>query len=226
MVISRHTICGPFDSHVSLTYYHNETLLIQGLISSLLIKVVEEVNVFLNIDECEGDSAFLKVLDALPYEIINSDLRVHLTNIQELSNTPYENMNLSSIHLINSNIELGDYTCMAFGALRALEGILGHRMNLTQPMTGRDDKLGKFFTPDATGEYKFNSLFPHYNGKPNLKRACEKGYTHYNMQRNPHFHTDIPNPMGTFIIPTKENAIDAVEETLKRINYILTHWHE
>lgn len=163
----------------------------------------------------------------MPYEILSSDLHTHLVNLQELANTPYENMILSSIHLINSNIELGDYTCMAFGALRALEGILGHRMNLTQTMTGKEDYLGKFFKEDAaTGEYKFNSLFSHYNGKPNLKRACEKAYTHYNMQKNPHFHTDIPNPMGTFVILTKENAIDAVEETLKRINAILTHWND
>lgn len=46
VIVSRHTICGAFDSYVSLTYYHNETLLIQGLISSLLIMIVQEVNVF------------------------------------------------------------------------------------------------------------------------------------------------------------------------------------
>lgn len=226
-IISRHTICGPFDSHVSITYFHTETMLIQGLISSLLLRIVQDVNALMDVDECNGESAFLKVLEALPHEIIQSDLSVHLPNVDVLDNTPYGNMILSSIHLVNSNIELGDYTCVAFGVLRALEGVLGHRMNLTQAMTGKTDFLGNFFCEDASGgNYHFNSRFPHYNAKPNLKRACERGYTHYNSRRHPYFHTDIPNPINTYVICSKELAIDLVNETIERIKDIMKHWHE
>lgn len=228
-IVSRHNITGPFNTHATLTYYHTSTLCLQGIISSLLIRLVTEINSLLDVEKLTDENSFMTVLEATPAEVISSDLSVHFSNLPKLATTPYPELIKSSIQLVNSNVELGDYSCILFGILRAMEGIIGLRMNQERKcLVSKDDKLGNFFCPrnDGSSKFRYNNKFTEFDFKIRLKAACEEAYSFYNKYRHPYFHVDILVPMSTYVIINKSDAADLLEDALKHIANILKNWDE
>lgn len=187
------------------------------------------MNSLLEVDKLTDENSFMTVLEATPAEIISSNLADHFTNLPKLVTTPYPELIKSSIQLVNSTIEIGDYSCILFGVLRAIEGIIELRMNQERKcIASKDDKLGNFFCPrtDGSSKFRYNNKFKEFDHKIRLKAPCEDAYSFYNKYRHPDFHVDILVPMTTYVIINKSDTADLLEDALKYIANILKYWDE
>lgn len=226
VVVIRYSVLGPFDSYVGITYFQNGTVQIQGCISSLLIEVnTIALELFCDSTMSNGE-AFMKVLEVSPHKIISDNLDDHFPDRSHFSGTPFEAMILTSLHLVNSSIEVGDYGCVPFGILKALEGIIGIRLHVSSPFATKEHIGNRFVeNPIGSGTYALKPVaVTNIPGGTPLSSALEDGYSFYRSNRHTTFHSDIINPMASRILTTKDIALGIVEDSIKKINNILRNW--
>lgn len=223
-VVNRVVIRGPYATSITATYYHTNTLMLQGVLSTLLLDInTIAVGLFDKADKSNA-RAFMTLLVGPDVKLISDNLDDHLSNRAHLSATPYESLILTSLYLLNSSIQVPDYACMSFGALKALEGIIGLR--ISQSCAFSRNQLGQHFCETPSGSRIFaltTSAQATITSLP-LRQALVDGYNHYHAHRHTTFHTDLTSPMDSVIITEKEDALDIVEKALRIINRILNNW--
>lgn len=225
-VVVRYTVIGPYDSYIGITYFQNGTVQIQGCISSLLIEVNTIALELFSETKSSNAEAFMRVLEASADKVISDNLDDHFSDRSHFVGTPFEAMILTSLHLMNSSIEVGDYGCIPFGILKALEGIIGIRLHEALAFRTKETIGARFVErPSGSGAFVINSSTSTNiaDGTP-LSRALSDGYTFYRAYRHTTFHCDIINPMASLILTTKETALGIVEDAIKKINNILRNW--
>ena len=224
IVVERILVRGPYATSISATYYHSDTLMIQGILSTLLLDIgTIAVGIFDGADASNG-KAFMMAIEGTDVKLISDNLDDHLSNRAPLVSTPYESLILTSLLLLNSSVQVPDYACMSFGALKALEGIIGLR--ISQSCTFSRNQLGQHFceTSPGSGTFVLSATAQAVITSSPLRQALADGYNHYRAHRHTTFHTDLVSPMDSIIIAVKEDALDIVEKTLLIINRILNNW--
>lgn len=215
-VVVRYTVLGPYDSYIGVTYFQNGTVQIQGCISSLLIEVnTIALELFSDI-KSSNTEAFMSVLEASADKVISDNLDDHFSDRSHFAGTSFEAMILTSLHLMNSSIEVGDYGCIPFGILKALEGIIGVRLHKALAFRTRETIGARFIErPSGSGTFVVNSsTTPNITDGTSLSRALSDGYTFYRAYRHTTFHCDIINPMASLILTTKEIALGIIEDAI------------
>lgn len=209
------------NSNVVLTLYENGTVFLQGCVTPLYVDVMTTVLLC-----CTADD------NAQTMDISNTvcktdeDVNSHIPNIACLgaAESIIKVLIKSSLTLLNSGLVVSDYGCFAFGALKALEGVIKSRMQIDNPDVGsKSHPIGSYFNQDlSTLKWHFIPTINYYDSLPTLKSALEKGYLIYYNRRNTLFHVDYQVEMTCDM--TYDEARTCVSEVLEVINFICTNW--
>lgn len=226
-IVDSITISGPYNSHVTITYYSTKTLLMQGCVSTLFLSVFSDITSCISSDEVSLEGSFISLLQKPSKEWISSDLSEHFPDMSNFAGTVCKSLIETSISMLNSDIVVSDYSSMTHGIFRATEIIIGKRIAMVAPystrLNGFPDGIGRDFDNRVTPRV-FKSTFTSFDGNLSLKRAIEDAYNHYCVHRHSTFHSDLIVPINTVIIDKKEDAIDLAKDSLILIRRILDNW--
>ncbi len=225
-VIASYTITSKYNSSVTITYYTTKTLLLQGSISTLFLKIFIDCKDILPSDVSSLEGSFISLIQLPKKEWINPNLSHHFSDLSKFSGTSCEQFISTSITLLNSDICVSDYSSMIHGIFRAIESIIGKKISEVAPYSylpnGKRETLGRDFDNNVTPKV-FKSTFTHFNGKP-IKSAIEQAYDHYYKHRHETFHADLLIPSNTIVITSKEIAVDLAKESIRLISRIIDTW--
>jgi hypothetical protein len=210
-------IKSQFSDEITLTYYSNKTVLVQGKPLSLYVDVKLFFYETLSLAEVvEKESEEYNI------DIKVNDIRHELGQLMPKAYPYLEEKVVKvitpALTLTKLNIELEDYSSFVFPALRGLEGYIRHRLRDKGKATGvkQVNKLGSLF--DKKNNYIFE-LFGFAKSDIACDATCdaiEKSYNYWMSKRHPYFHVDKRIDM-TPIIYNKEDAVAIVYETLNLI---------
>lgn len=228
-VDSSFTISSRFNSHIKLTRYITNTLLMQGCISSLLVEIFTVCSSLLTNSTDNATGTFIELISYPTHEYISSDLTTHFKDLSKFKGTKIEKLLKTSITLLNSEIIIEDYSSMTHGIFRSIEATIAKRISQVSPYVlhsdGKKDSIGRDFN-NKIDPIEFKPSFIAFDSKPNLKKAILKAYRHFYKHRNETFHADILVPINTRIINRKEDAIDLAKDSIKMISDIIDYWDE
>lgn len=210
-------IKSQFSDEITLTYYSNKTVLVQGKPLSLYVDVKLFFYETLSLEEVvEKESEEYNI------DIKVNDIRHELGQLMPKAHPYLEEKVVKvitpSLSLTKLNIELEDYSSFVFPALRGLEGYIRQLLRDKGKATGvkQVNKLGSLF--DKKNNYIFG-LFEFAKADIACDATCdaiEKSYNYWISKRHPYFHVDKRIDM-TPIIYKKEDAVAIVYETLNLI---------
>ena len=175
---NQYLISGEYGACLSVIYYKNGTLYIQGRITPLFVRIISEV-----VEELAPDPKYVKdIFLAIEPEkevLIDTDLSKHITKMVHISGSKIEAMIKTSIQLVNYAWPLDDYCCFTHSILRALEGLI--RKRLMEDSIDTFDNIGEFFQ-DKDNMFKFKDEITRFDDIPALKNSLEEAYDFYNKK--------------------------------------------
>lgn len=212
-------IIGIQKDDVTISYYPNGTLLMQGrplrlfneittLISELLVETTQIVRI--------NNSTYKKNISK---DIVQRDFDVLMKNSKNKLPPKLEIVIKQSIY--NSHInddDMFDYTFLVFPTLRALEGHIKYvakKLNLTI----HDNKIGSLF--NYNNKRQAHELKNPIGIPETITNHLEKQYVCYKQQRNVYFHwSDVTAPIDlTSMVYTPEGAKQKIFDILRDIDY-------
>lgn len=216
---SQYHLKGKYDAKISVIFYNNGTLMVQGSITSFYVEFITEV---------------LQAISSVPSEVIeevfaiqaragytfDNDLNKHISKMEHIRGSVIENFINTSVSLANSAVKVDDYGCYTFGILKALDAVL--RTRLLEDAPDFED-YGTYFQKDRNGTYCFKNCVGTYNDNEHLKKALEQGYSFFNQHRHSTFHVDSPS-IETSRTLEYDEAVNIIKESLVIINNICNNW--
>lgn len=216
-VAKRIKITGKYNATVVLTYYNNGTLYLQGRISSLYLTLIVETVSTITDTPDNVIKEFISTTTTPPI-IIPESIEENIDNPGPIIGSIIAKMILSSIQMINSVVNVEDYSCYVLGIVKAMDALMSKKII---EITGTPFKtFGTHLDESGTGYIFKTHVLDSY---PDLKRSIEKAYTYYSDVRLRALHIDR-TALETSTILTYEDAVDIVKESLKHINNICNHW--
>lgn len=214
----RYEILNKYGARLTLTYYTNGTVLMQGLVTGLFINMIIETITTISTIPHTVLNEILSI-DNAPPAVIDPDLSKHISNLLPISGTLVERCINSSITLINSAKPLDEYSSYTFGILRGLDGLIGERI---KRVTGVPfPSYGTYFdTHDKINYYIKTTDFDHI---PIVKSLLEKAYTYLFKYRNNTFHVNRVTMEASMEL-TYDEAYDVIKETLTIIDELCNNW--
>lgn len=218
---TRRVVSDNSHASVTLTFYDNGTLTMQGvftvLFSSLIACATRELS-----DEDENHINELISLAPQKNSVFNTDIDKLVNNPKPLLDNKLEVFVVSSALLANSNIVLGDYGCYSFGVLKAIEGLLA--VKLSAHFKKDTDNVGQFFVENsASKKYRLHSDINDFDNQPELKKYIENAYDTYNKSRNTTFHVRKLHVEASRKL-SYEEALGIIEDGLEIINGLCDNW--
>lgn len=210
---------GKYDAKVSIIFYNNGTLFLQGAITAFYIELITEVMETISSVPSEVMEDFLAIQPSVGC-VIEKDLNKHITKTENIEGTILEGFIKTSIALANSGVAVDDYGCYTFGIMKALDGLISKRLLEDAPDF---NDYGTYFEKGKDGNYYFLENVGTYNSNPSLKRALEKAYDFYNKNRHTTFHVDRRN-LETSRILYYDEALNIINDGLVIINNLCTNW--
>lgn len=213
------SLCGDYGARMHLSYYRNETLFLQGVLTEFFVILAQDV---LSLTTDTPDSIVKTVFEIknTSKEVISPDLSCH---IQNLTHIPQESVIRkfisSTLTLINSGVCVGDYGCCSFGILKALDALMRQRLQEDRLIVSNYYGI---FKETVEHVYKFNSSIITYDDNFALKSALEDAYTLYHKHRHTTFHVDAMIESSRIL--SFDDALDIIKEALKIINRICNNW--
>ena len=211
-------ISGKHREVLTLNYYTNQKLLIQGNITRLFVDFITLcTDVFSEEVMRQEQKKFFEVNDA--------DLKVFDTNLRNYIPENYDKIEgkittilLPSLLVMNKPLDLPDYSCYSFPALKAIEGVLKKRIGIETPLDQKES-IGIHFLCDGENfKLKSCSLFT----RPALAAAIEEAYCIYHKYRHTTFHFD--ESTETTRLVSYDEAKDIIDKCLKTIGRICKNW--
>lgn len=221
---SRKTIVDSHGARLSLNYYNNGTLTLQGAISPMFTYVWTDcVSLLGDIDATEREQ-FISYATGEGIVRIDPDLSKHIENFSIIEGTKLDILAEVSCKLVNLGKAYEENAWIPFCILKALDGLMSKKMQEAGDF-GNKDSYTKFLRQEADGSeyYVFKDEYTCFDVKPALKKALEEGYSFLCKQRNTSFHIDRKNTSTSRIV-SYEEAVEIIEETLKLMNRICKNW--
>lgn len=216
-------INGYYHAHVTLTYYKNKTLFLQGIFNMFFVEIRNEIIDLLAVTPPNIVDDFLSQ-EKMESKVVETDLDKLFPKIDEniLKNSVLETFIITSAKLLNQSYpeELQDYGFITFDILKAIDGLMRKKLCEDRSFV---DKYDMFCWDSRTNTYKFKKNYIIYNDNLTLKRALEHGYTFFNRQRNTTFHVDNRN-IDTSRILSFEDAVGIFTDSIKIITEICKSW--
>jgi len=207
-------IKGQFEDEVSITYYPNGTVLVQGKPLHLYTEIKLFFYERLSLEQVVQTEAETYEINIKTSDVRN-ELESYLPTAFPFLNDRIIKIITPSLSLMKLEIELEDYTSFVFPALRGLEGYIRQLLFVK----GKDDgvkkanKIGSLFVEDVK---KISSLqnFAKLDIQCDYTcQALEKAYNFWKSKRHAYFHTDGYVQM-TPIIWKKADAETILHDTL------------
>lgn len=217
-VAKRHVVTGQYGATVTMTYYRNSTLYLQGTLTSLYLTMVVETLSAISTTPETIVQEVVSCANTAPV-LLSENLSDHIQNIVPIKDSVLLKMMRSSIQLVNSAKPVDDYNCYVHGILVALDGVMSKK--LIELHGAPFATFGTFFvsTDGVNFVFKTNTADPY----PALKTAIERAETFLHDKRTATFHVDRAAIEATTII-TFDMAVDIIIEALKHINNICNNW--
>ncbi len=208
---------GPFKDELSIIYYNNKTVLIQGKPLNLYVETKLFFYDILSFEEVVKTEADTYEID-IKVQDIRVELESYLPNSYSFLDDRIIKIITPALTLAKLEIVLEDYSSFAFPALRGLEGYI--RKLLTAK--GNENhvkscgKLGSLFRKDHDNIERLQEFARDDIECDMTVAALEKSYNLWISKRHPYFHVDTRTEM-TPIIWKKENAEDLIFVVLQTI---------
>ena len=217
---NRYLIHGEYGASLSAIFYNNSTLFIQGRITPLFVEIVSKTIEDLVPAPQQVKDVFLSIEPEKGY-VIDPEVSKHIGKMEHISGSKIEAMIRTSIQLANYAWPLDDYCCFTHSIFRALEGLI--RVRLMEDEPGDFEFIGNFFH-EENNKFIFNDDITRYDGIPELKNSLEEAYDFYNKNRHAISHVDKAN-IETSKMMDYDEAVDVIQECLKRINKLCNNWN-
>lgn len=208
-MLSRYKVKGRYGDVISIIYYNTETLMVQGRVGFAFMDFVEIASELLKPDEVK--KGHLKMYEVTSPEIINSSLRELLPNVDTSIVERLDGIMSPSLVLLNSSLQLTDYSAFAFPVLKGSEGILKEVFLNKEVRIGKDG-FGAYFR-DGNWISGRNSIF-----EENKRSSILSLYKYYNKHRHSTFHTGVTFEDSRTL--NREEALEIVKECLKLIDNV------
>lgn len=220
-VRNQYHLKGKYDAKISVIFYNNGTLMVQGSITSFYVEFITEVLQAISSVPSEVIEEVFAIQARAGYALDN-DLNKHISKMEHIRGSVIENFISTSISLANSAVKVEDYGCYTFGILKALDAVL--RTRLLEDAPDFED-YGTYFQKDRneTGTYCFKGCVGTYNDNERLKQALEQGYSFFHRHRHSTFHVDSSN-IETSRTLEYDEAVNIIRESLVIINNICNNW--
>lgn len=220
---SRKTIVDSHGARLSLNYYNNGTLTLQGAISPMFTYVWTDcVNLIGEIDAVEREQ-FISYASNDGIVRIDPNLSKHIENIAILEGTKIDILAEVSCKLANLGQAYEDNGWISFCILKSLDALLSKKLQEAGDFKNKDSYTDFFHQVGESEDYVFNTAYTCFDAKPALKKAMEDGYSFLRKQRNTSFHIDRKNTSTSRMV-TYEEAIEIIEDALKLMNRICKNW--
>jgi len=210
----QYKVTGKQGDVLSFNLFSTQKLQIQGkplLLYSETIEILSELFDYKEIIESQ-----LKVIqvDITVSEVV-SELEILMPAAYGFIGNKLVSIISPALALRKLTIELSDYSCFAFPALRGLEGYIKLLFSTQIGITIDNKGFGEHFQIKSPNDFEL---------KPNIKACCdlnvcraiEKSYKYYKSQRHGLFHTD-GIPETTRILSSRHDA----DSIIKKITEII-----
>ena len=212
------SITDQYGAELHVQFFSNNTLFIQGAISTLFVYMQTFMVDFLSLAPDSVKDDFLKI-SANEEDIFSEKLSHYFHHPEYFAGTVIETLVKTSFVIANSACILPDYGAMTFGIFKALEALLYKRIR--QDIANQDD-LSCFKKDSLTGVISWRNTTTPFDGNPRLKAALLHAYQFYVDNRHSTFHVD-PTLVTTRLL-NKEDAIGLITDTIDKMNDICDNW--
>lgn len=209
---------GKYDAKISVIFYKNGTLMVQGCITSFYVEFITDVMQTISSVSSEVIEEVFSVQSRAGH-VFDDNLEAHISNMEHIRGSVIESFIMTSVCLANSSVTVDDYGCYTFGVMKALDAIL--RTRLLEDAPDFNDYGTYFRSRDE--KYYFKKCVAIYDYNEYLKRALEEGYTFFHQHRHTTFHVDDQN-IETSRILQYDEAINIIKDSLVIINKICKNW--
>ena len=218
-------IKGQFDDVITITYYQNKTVRLQGKPLNLYIEIKLFFYEILSFEQVVQKEAETYEID-LDVNEIRFELEAYLPTAYDFLEEKLRKIITPSLSLVKLEIQLEDYSSFVYPVLRGLEGYI--RQLLLQK--GKEDgvkkvnKLGSLFVEDGNNYSRLQEFAKLDIGCDDTFNAIEKSYNFWKVHRNGLFHVDRPIEMARIIFKKEASealineALNIIEETYREIN--------
>lgn len=210
------TITDQYGAELHVQFFSNNTLFIQGAISTLFVYMQTFMVDFLSPAPDTVKDDFLKI-SSVEEDIFSEDLNHYFHHPEYFAGTVIETLIKTSFVIANSATLLPDYGAMTFGIFKALEALLYKRIRMDRPNQS-DFSCFKYDKLTKTGSWQVNT----FDSKPALKAALLHCYEFYCSNRHTTFHVDAT--LVTSRLLDKENAIGLITDAIDKMNDICDNW--
>ncbi|MGG0569097.1 type II toxin-antitoxin system RnlA family toxin [Priestia megaterium] len=213
---------GKIGDKITLKYFQNKRLQIQGKPAFLYQEVAYFLSSFFPFDEVVKNQAEFYSVNIRPEEIRQE--------MEELLPSAYNNIlgeNLrkilaGSLALQKIDIDLDDYSTFVFPALKTLEGVIKEILLSNDVPYERVEKFGELFGWNATQrKYVYSNLDGAMINDGSVKSALGDLYTYYNKNRHRLFHVESIDA-ATSLVETKQQADQIIFKVLELIERACT----
>lgn len=205
-----------YKDEITITRYSNKTILIQGrplyLFNEAKSFINELIIDFNQVVEVESDTYKIDI-DA---NEVRSELKDRLFSVYDQIDEKILKVMTPALSLMKIDVNLEDYSCCIYPALRGLEGYIRMLFNNFSTDHKSANKIGVYF--DETKDYQPKQFLIDDLKNPVVCNALKSAYVIYQKHRNPLFHTDDKNAQLTRLTHTKETANSLINEIFDVIN--------
>ncbi len=214
---------GRANDQVTVTYYKTTgTTLLQGK----PLPIFSETKLFFceivsqdQIIENENNVYDIKITK----DEVNNELAEYMPTAINFLDRKIIKIITPALTLGKINVDLDDYSCFVFPALRGLEGYIRQLLMKSFKDYKHQQKIGSLFEKTEENVYKVLDFVDNAIDSPPIKDALETSYTLYYSKRHPLFHVD-KWVKTTPIIERKEDAqsinieiLSTIESTYREI---------
>lgn len=204
-----------YKDEITLTKYNNQTVLLQGRPLYLYNEIKSFINELIDFEQVVEIESDIYKIDLKPDEI-RKELESRLSSVYERFDDKIIKVMTPSLSLMKIDVELEDYSCCIYPALRGLEGYIRMLLSEFSKKSKKVGRLGSLFDKDH--DYEPIAYLKDDLDNENVCSALKNAYSMYIKHRHPLFHTNKDDAAMTVITHTRLTANSLINEIFDVIN--------